>query len=143
MLRKSENQNSDLPDRRVLEQNALSLFKKSLFTTDMTVLHHFEPYTGEKINKVEESTSHKVSSYVLSCTEHHQVSRRTILSNVANQHYICADSIFIFEKLSTNIQFSLLQSDNPAGCNRRKRKRKYISRLLNVNQKLAKNRPPI
>ena len=117
MLNELNQLNVDNPDKSILAHDQLSLFQKVLFTTDGTVTRLLELYTGEQIrvNKLEQGMSMGSASRVLGCSKDDPLLRRTILLSGAEKHYIYADSIFIFEKLSTNIQYSLLASDTPIG----------------------------
>ncbi|NOU51271.1 DUF98 domain-containing protein [Pseudoalteromonas sp. JBTF-M23] len=139
MLNELKNLNLDQPDRKVLEQNDLSLFQKVLFTTDGTVTRLLELYTGEKIkvNKLDQGISTGISSQVLGCTEDDPLLRRTILLSGAAKHYIYADSVFIFEKLSTNIQYSLLQSDTPIGLLWEKEKTEIYRKIIDYKSEIC------
>lgn len=101
----------------LLEDSNLSLFQKTLLVTDGTVTDLLRLYTQkeitvEKINQ-EMALSGKEESKL--CEYETPILKREILLGNKNENYVYANSIFIFENMSRESQYALLETDRPIG----------------------------
>ncbi len=109
------------PARRALNidasEHALSLAQQILLATDGTVTDLIALLTGETINvtKIAQTVTRRIAPSELRCAGEAALLCRKILLRGASKNYLYADSIFVFERLSTSIQNQLLETDRPIG----------------------------
>lgn len=99
----------------------LSVLQRILLTTDGTVTHILEAYSGEAIEVVKLSQALDEASYAecaeLGLTEHEKVLRRSILlrgrqSGVPLLH---ADSLIVVDRLELGVRSGLVMTSKPIG----------------------------
>jgi len=95
----------------------LSLFQKILLATDGTVTDLIGLYTGEaiRVKKLGQSLEWEIAPPELRCDEITRLLNRRILLAGAQENYLYAESIFVFERFSTSIQCQLIDTDKPIG----------------------------
>ncbi len=115
-------QHRDAQEPTLLERDfaypeSLGLFQKILLTTDGTVTRLLELYTGEKIKvqKLEQNIRVGNVSPILNYNEEGPILYRRILLCGRVNKYVYAESALVFERLSRDIQYGLLETDIPIG----------------------------
>lgn len=95
----------------------LSLFQKVLLTTDGSVTELLSLYTGQPIHVciLEQSLSCGEAPNALQCTEEALLLRRKILLNDNSATQVYAESIFLFDRLSSHTRDMLVNSNVPIG----------------------------
>jgi chorismate-pyruvate lyase len=95
----------------------LSLFQKILMTTDGTVTNLLQLYTNEpiKVKKIDQDIFLSGTEETYLCPAETPILKRDILLCGRTKNYIYATSIFVFENLSRDIQYKLLETNIPIG----------------------------
>lgn len=104
-------------EKLVMEDRSLSLFQKTLLLTDGTVTDLLRLYTGGPIvvKKLHQEFVLSGEPEETLCPPETPVLIRKILLGNEAGYYIYADSRFIFENMSRDIQYKLLETDYPIG----------------------------
>jgi chorismate-pyruvate lyase len=122
-----------------------SLFQKILLATDGTVTDLIALYTGEviRVKKLEQEIRVDQAPAELQCDGPTRLLRRKILLSGATRNYLCADSIFVFERFSKSIQDQLLNTDRPIGLlwkeERLETYREIVDQHVEVNHDVARH----
>lgn len=100
-----------------LDAGPLSLFQKVLLTTDGTVTGLIELYAGEtiRVRKIDQKIIRDVAPVELGVPMGTPLLQRRILLSGKTENYLFAESLFVFDQLSTSTQRRLLESDEPIG----------------------------
>ena len=104
------------PERVIADDPLLSLPQKILLTTDGTLTHLLEIYTGEKI-RVEklEHALEKGGPPSLRVPETEPVLNRRILLRGATRPYMFAHSWLVLSRMPRDMQEKILRTDTPIG----------------------------
>jgi chorismate-pyruvate lyase len=95
-----------------------SLFEKILLVTDGTVTELLALYAGEpiKVTKLEQVLVDEMAPTLLQCSgPSTRLLRRRILLTGASRHYLYAESLLVFDRLSDFVQQQLLTTSQPIG----------------------------
>lgn len=104
-------------DQVLFKDESLSLFQKVLLITNGTVTDLLRLYTKDKI-KVKKLNQEMMTSdglYTSLCGKDKTVLKREILLATNEENLIYADSVFIMDNMSENIQEQLLETQKPIG----------------------------
>jgi chorismate-pyruvate lyase len=101
----------------IMQDKTLSLFQKILLTTDGTVTNLLRLYTGKtiKVKKIMQDFAISGDSESMICPNGTPILRRNIILCCEIKNYIYAESIFVYEHLSRQTQYKLLETDQPIG----------------------------
>lgn len=104
-------------DNLIAENETLSLFQKILLATDGTVTDLLRLYTGETITveKLEQQFTFSDEKEISLCSVNTKILNRSVLLKSSRRNYVYAESVYMYEFLSTWIQEKLLNTDMPIG----------------------------
>ena len=136
----------DLSVALASESPSLSLLQRILLTTDGTVTHILEAYSGEAIEVVKLFQSHdearppEVSA--LGLAERERVLRRTILlrGRESGTTYLHADSVILPDRLQAGVRVGLIMTNKPIGRLLRENRTETFREIVAVWQEAAGGR---
>lgn len=126
-------------EKLFMGDKTLGLFQKTLLLTDGTVTDLLKLYTGDKIvvKKVHQEFTLSGEAEASFCQPETPILNREILLGTRADNYIYADSTYIFENLSRNIQYKLLETDCPIGLLWKAEKLETYREIIDIRSELC------
>jgi len=120
-----------------------SLFERILLVTDGTVTDLISLYAGEpiKVTKLEQTLREEHAPALLQCPGATSVLTRKILLSGEQRHYLYAESLLVFDRLSPWVRQQLLATDQPIGllwrAERLESHREVVERMIEQRPDIA------